>query len=174
LNIFVLHENPIENSKLLCNKHIVKMILESTQLLCNCFAQTKVPYKRTHYNHPCSIWVRESLDNFEWLKIYAIELCKEYTYRYNKVHKCEQIIFDLNKPKLQSTGLTEFKLAMPDQYKCKNAVQSYKQYYLGEKLNFCKWPIERVPQFIIDYCNDNSINIEIFYDNRNTNKYNKL
>jgi hypothetical protein len=173
LNIFLLHENPIENSKMLCNKHICKMLIEEVQILCNCFDQLEVPYRRTHYNHPCSIWARESLDNFEWLKIYASELCKEYTYRYKKIHKCEQVINNLNKPKLKSIGLTKFKLAMPEQYKCDDIIKSYQQYYINEKLRFCKWPIERIPQFIIDHCNQQNIDIKLFYDNRNTNKYNK-
>ena len=47
------------------------------------------PYKLTHKNHPCSVWARTSLDNFKWLGELGLELCKEYTYRYDKVHKCE-------------------------------------------------------------------------------------
>lgn len=163
LNIFVLNENPIDNSIMLCNKHNVKMILESVQILCNCFDQSEVLYKRTHYNHPCCIWARESLDNFEWLKIYTLGLCKEYTHRYGRVHKSEQVIHNFNQSKLKSRGLTQFKLAMPEQYKCKDAVKSYRQYYLGEKLGFCKWPIHRIPEFIVDYCNENEIDIKIFY-----------
>lgn len=163
MNIFVLNENPIDNSIMLCNKHTIKMILESTQILCNCFDPSDVPYRRTHYNHPCCIWTRESLDNFEWLKTYALGLCKEYTYRYNKVHKSEQVIHNLSQPKIKSIGLTQFKLTMPDQYKCNDAVQSYKQYYLGEKLGFSKWPLHRVPKFIHDYCEQNSVDIKTFY-----------
>ena len=34
MNIFVLDENPVIAAKMACDKHIVKMILESAQMLC--------------------------------------------------------------------------------------------------------------------------------------------
>lgn len=159
MNIFILDKNPKKSVIQLCNKHNVKMILESTQMLCNCFDQLEVPYKRTHYNHPCSIWVRESLDNYNWLFKYTEALCQEYTYRYEKIHKCQGVLYNLKTPNLKSIGLTKFKLAMPEQYKNSCVIDSYRKYYLNEKLHFCKWPKERIPEFIIEYCQNNNISL---------------
>ncbi len=68
MNIFILDEDITKSAQAHCDKHVVKMILESAQLLCtavNYYAGEQVtPYKSTHMNHPCSIWVRESLANF--------------------------------------------------------------------------------------------------------------
>ena len=32
------------------------------------------PYLPMMYNHPCTIWTRSSLDNFEWVHCYALSL----------------------------------------------------------------------------------------------------
>lgn len=50
-----------------------------------------VPYRLTHKNHPCSIWTRKSKANYMWLAELGLELCTEYTHRYDKIHKTEQI-----------------------------------------------------------------------------------
>jgi len=159
VNIFVLDIEPKKSAIQLCNKHLLKMIIESHQMLCNCFEPHEVPYKRTHYNHPCSIWVRESLNNYNWLFNYAEALCKEYTYRYGKIHKCETALHKLKKPKLNKIGLTPFKLAMPEQYRTNNVIDSYRQYYLNEKLHFCKWPKERIPEFVLQYCKSTNLDV---------------
>ena len=139
MNIFVLHKDPTKSAEMLCNKHVVKMIVESLQILCNCFDQNLVSYKRTHYNH----------------------LCKEYTKRYNKIHKCEGIIKLLHIPDLKNQRSTPFIQAMPDQYKHKNSIKAYRNYYLNEKLHFCKWMSEKdIPHFIKNYLLINNINLK--------------
>ena len=124
------------------------MILETAQMLCAVWHVVdpehtilKPPYKMTHKNHPCTIWARESLENYQWLCELGIELCAEYTYRYGKTHACEKHIRFLQggKPPIPSKGLTEFAQAMPDVYKCHDAVDSYRNYYFFEKYTFLSW-----------------------------------
>jgi hypothetical protein len=92
MNIFVLDENPVLAAQHQCDKHVVKMVLESAQLLstahrlCNDDPDESV-YKATHTNHPCSLWVRAGDGNYLWLYEHFLALADEYTHRYNKVHK---------------------------------------------------------------------------------------
>jgi hypothetical protein len=128
------------------------MILESAQMLCTAHWQggSMAPYKPTHINHPCSIWVRESLDNYNFLCKLAMALCKEYTKRYNKIHKTQKVIewCIKNKPKISSLGLTKFAQAMPDEYKDKNPVKAYRNYYINEKKSFLRYTNSKIPKWI--------------------------
>ena len=139
MNIFVLHENPIAAAYMQHNKHVVKMVLESTQMLCSAFDPIhKPPYKKAYYNHPCTIWTRTSKANYNWLLIHAIALSNEYTRRYERSHKCKDVIkwcfYNINKIDFPKVGMTPFALAMPDKYKKSDAVESYIYYYISEKL----------------------------------------
>lgn len=148
MNIFVLNSDPILAAQMQMDCHVVKMILEGTQILCNCFDESEVRYKRTHYNHPCCKWARESLSNFNWLKEHVIALSDEYTYRYGKVHKCLSVINQLSIPKIKDIGLTKFALAMPDEYISNDPVISYINYYKNEKLKLkrVRWTKRNIPQ----------------------------
>jgi len=84
MNIFVLSSDPIEAAQMLCGKHVVKMPLESAQLLCSPYPKGAAPYRRTHYNHPCAVWARESLGNYLWLVEHGLALCDEFNSRYKK------------------------------------------------------------------------------------------
>lgn len=99
MNIFVSDASPEISARNLDDKRVVKMILESTQLLCtaiNFHSNSQVtPYKSTHINHPSTIWARETRSNWLWLWNHAYELCDRYQAAYNKIHKCRQIIIDL-------------------------------------------------------------------------------
>lgn len=97
MNIFVTDESPIKAAFDLDDKRVVKMILESTQMLCTAINETggKAPYKSTHKNHPSNVWVRQSGANWHWLWDHAMELCDRYQAVYNKVHKCKSILLDL-------------------------------------------------------------------------------
>ena len=153
MNIFVLDDN-IEHCAIYhCDKHVVKMTLETAQLLCSPFEPGKAPYKRTHYNHPCAKWARESISNYEWLVEFGYFIAQEYTHRYNKIHKCLDVIdwcdnnsHTLNLPDI---GLTPWAQAMPDEYKDPCAVQAYRNYYLGDKIDFCKWTNRKPPNWIV-------------------------
>jgi|TARA_R110000824_G_scaffold225228_1_gene412838 hypothetical protein len=141
MNIFYLHKNPEKAARYQYNKHVVKMILESAQMLCtahHCIMgeDANVPYKVAHRNHPSTIWTRQSGENYTWLYRHMMELGKEYERRYGKKHlsiiKCEDPLSILPGGILE-TGLTEMPQCMPDEYKDKCSVKAYWNYYIGEK-----------------------------------------
>ena len=128
------------------------MILETAQLLCGVHwvLGGEAPYKLSHKNHPCAIWTRECIENYIWLCDLGLELCEEYTYRYDKRHKSQDIIewCLMNQPNLRYNGdITEFALAMPDECKVGNAVESYRAYYIAEKSGFAVWKKREVPEW---------------------------
>jgi len=143
MNIFFLSLDPKTAAEYHCDKHVVKMILETAQLLYSAHwitDPTRLPvgaYKLAHKNHPCSIWVRESMDNYVWLTQLGQALCQEYRFRYgNKTHKTEAHLQWLseNPPALPQVGRTVIRLAMPDEYKQENPVEAYRTYYRENKL----------------------------------------
>ena len=153
MNIFILDKDPKICAQYHNDKHVVKMILETAQLLCTAHWETgtEAPYKSTHKNHPCAVWVRECVENYNWLCDLGVELCIEYTYRYSKRHKSQDIIewCKNNIPNIKNIGgLTDFKLAMPNDCKIGDAVTSYREYYINEKKHFSKWKNREVPFFM--------------------------
>lgn len=94
MNIFTTFSNPLKSAEILDDKRVIKMILESAQMLSTAMILDgeKGPYKVTHKNHPCSIWVREKINHFMWLTEHMDALCNEYECRYYKLHKCEQYL----------------------------------------------------------------------------------
>jgi len=141
MNIFVLDTNPKKAAEYHCDKHVIKMILETAQLLCGAcwMSGREAPYKLTHKNHPCAIWAREAVTNWAWLNDLGLRLCEEYTKRYKKVHKCESIIKNLEGPWLPSKARTPFPQAMPEQYRDPNPVTAYRNYYIYEKAYMARW-----------------------------------
>jgi hypothetical protein len=136
MNIFFLSFNPRIAAEHHCDKHVVKMILETAQLLYT--AHEVLPpggYKKTHLNHPCAIWTRESQDNYIWLCQLGMALCVEYTFRYGKIHKTQAHIewLTANVPVLPQVGVTEIRQAMPIEYKRPNPVEAYQAYYRENK-----------------------------------------
>lgn len=121
MNIFLLDDDLHKSAHDMVDKHIVKMILEHTQLLSTTYYMTDqehlAPYKKTHVNHPSAIWARESLDNWLWLHEYTLIMCEEYTRRYGKTHACEEKVLMMDNPDLPHLGLTPLSLVMPDEYK---------------------------------------------------------
>lgn len=158
MNIFVLDKNPQVAAKMHNDKHVVKMILETAQLLCgvhhmsNPTSTLEVPYKLSHKNHPCSIWVRECIENYIWLCDLGLSLCEEYTYRYGKRHKSQDVIewCMTNIPNLKENGdVTPFALAMPNECKVNTAVDSYRLYYITHKKGFSTWKNRKKPEWFI-------------------------
>ena len=152
MNIFVLDRDVRKCAEYHNDKHVVKMILESAQLLCGVHHMVEqntdeVPYRLSHKNHPCSIWARENISNYLWLCELGLELCKEYSYRYEKRHKSQDVIewCLTNPPSLPEEDFTEPPKAMPEEYKVDDVVQSYRNYYLGDKKYFSKWKKREVP-----------------------------
>jgi len=151
-------------AKMHCDKHVVKMCLETCQLLCTAWHVIdpehkiyKPPYKIAHKNHPSAKWARESRSNFIWLCELGIQLCKEYTYRYGKIHKCEEYLKDLeiNVPPIPDIGLTKCPQAMPDIYKDEDVVSAYRHYYFFEKSRMLVWKGKiagrEVPEWINEF-----------------------
>ena len=143
MNIFVLDHNPVKAAIYQCDKHVVKMILETAQMLSTVLSDygVNLGYKPTHRKHPCTIWTGMSRENFEWLVKHGMALSDEYTSRYGKVHKSQKII-EASKDyieRLPSKGLTPFAQAMPEQFKDPCAVKAYRSFYLGEKMSFATW-----------------------------------
>ena len=178
MNIFHLSDCPVTSAKAMTNKHVVKMILESAQMLSTAHlvvdgtpykAKTKtgrnctryshplehILYKATHINHPSSVWCRKTKQNYDWLYAHFIALCNEYTARYGKIHLTEQKLSKLLKTApigASDTYSTRFALAMPEQYKQNDPVQSYRSYYEAEKL--------KLDVDIARYCDILSIQLE--------------
>ena len=155
MNIFALNKDPIESAIIQHDKHIVKMILESAQMLCSVYDDSvinEIPYKRVHYNHPCSIWVRTDMNNFYWLVKHGYALCKEYTHRYKKIHKSQAVIKWCIENSYRISNIpyqcmTKFAQAMPDEYKNESGVLAYQNYYISEKLNSkSKWTNRKIPK----------------------------
>jgi len=137
------------------------MILELTQMLYTCIHLSNSEllenapltksgnkgYKMTHKNHPSTIWTRSSIQNYKWLCILGLELCREYTWRYEKIHSCQKHLIWLYQqtPEIPNTPFTQPPQAMPDNYKDQDSIVAYRKYYVGEKSGFSVWSKRRVP-----------------------------
>ena len=139
MNIFYLDECPNKAARLQYNKHVVKMILESAQMLCAAHHvignPDDVPYKLAHKNHPSTIWVRQNSIHYDWLYDHMRALGDEYTKRYGKTHlsitKCKHLVYP---PKnIPTVMFNQPPQCMPDEYKDKCSIQAYWNYYIGEK-----------------------------------------
>lgn len=152
MNIFALDKNPQKASVYHTDRHIVKMPLETAQMLCTAsyLSGEQRRYKPCFINHPCNIWARESLDNYYWLAELGIYLCEEYKYRYGREHACLSVIQEcyINIPNILSIGLTPHKLAMPDDCKQEDSILSYHNYYNRYKTHLFKWTKRKKPYFI--------------------------
>lgn len=160
MNIFYLDEDPVLAAKMQCNKHVVKMMTETGQMLCAAFNPGEAPWKRSHYNHPSTIWARQSRENYRWLLIHGLALCKEYTERYGKVSKSEEVIKwcfrNTYRLKFPSVGLTTPPVAISDNMNCRmfipefdtlSRVEQYQLYYIMDKSHFAIWPEGKIPQW---------------------------
>lgn len=153
MNIFFLDEDISLCAQYHCDAHVVKMILESTQMLCTVLHQQGIdaPYRPTHQHHPCVIWAGESLDNWCWLKTLVAELNNEYQYRFDhdEAHQSATVAMTLPLPPLDEIGITERPQAMPDKYKVPgDPVAAYRRFYLAEKYHLLKYTKREVPEWI--------------------------
>ena len=176
MNIFVLDYNPQVAAEYHCDKHVVKMILESAQILCavhhkvylktmkkqytplemeqSLIAESlikEIPYKLTHANHPCTIWAGTSRSNYLWLTELAKHLNNEFMFRFNHEvnHKSYVVIANLPDIDLPDTGLTKFAEAMPDYCKVTDCtVMNYREYYKKEKAHILKYTNASTPYWL--------------------------
>ena len=152
MNIFRLHDDPKICATMHCDKHVPKMILETAQMLStahriteedNAYADEHRLYKSAYKNHPATIWVRHSEQNYFWSVQLFKYLCEEYTKRYGKNHASSRLLPPFQKcPKEASTEKIPIPVpqCMPDLYKVENnPVQAYRNYYGIEKVSFARW-----------------------------------
>lgn len=178
MNIFYLHSDPKVCAEWAVDKHVVKMILEAAQLLSTAHrvldgkesvgvSQTgrkkkiwvlpdernDTLYSATHVNHPSAIWARETNNNYTWLWCYLYEHCKEYTYRYGKVHKIEAtgLLETLKTPphNIFVGSKTLIPSAMDAIYVIsKDPVVNYRNYYKYGKEHLHSWKKREAPPWI--------------------------
>lgn len=177
MNIFYLDKDPKTCAQMHVDKHCVKMILEYAQLLSTAHRvldgtesvitsasgrrkkswtlpdhRDNVLYSATHINHPSAVWVRQGEQNYRWLFTLFCELLEEYTYRYGRQHATSRLLTVLARPPKNikmDEKFTEPTPAMPDDYKVSgDSVQSYKNYYLGDKQRMFSWKNRETPNWI--------------------------
>lgn len=157
MNIFVTDTDPVVAASNLCNKHVVKMVTETAQLLATCYPRGTLRFKHTHVNHPCAVWARASLSNFRWLLAHGLWIAEEYAVRYDRDHASASVIeacVDLV-PDIPDIGLTPFVRAIKEPWKTQTAhlsiVEAYRAYYVGDKAHFARWmPRTRPPTWWFD------------------------
>ena len=175
MNIFYLHEDPIQNAKWHIDKHIVKMPIEYAQLMSTAHrlldgemyigktaigrnikrwrlhdAREDILYKASHINHPSAIWVRESIENyFQMYKLYMAVL-SEFTNRYGKIHGSSKTSIALIRPpsNIPMVKGTQLPQCMPEICKVKNnPILAYRNYYIVEKNSFASWKNREIPEW---------------------------
>ena len=145
MNVFVLSLDPREAARMMCNKHVVKMVIETAQVLCTVASQRGIiaPYRPTHVHHPCVRWAAASHDNLVWLQEHFLGLCDEYTFRYDRIHATQvrmSAAWDRLVVDGDSTRATGFAQAMPDEWRIPgDPVTAYRCYYIAEKSRFARW-----------------------------------
>lgn len=163
MNIFAIEKtenNEIDweqSARSLDNYRVVKMILESCQMLCTALNDQHgyqiTPYKNAHLNHPSTKWVRASSANFECLVSHTLAMLDEYTERFGKIHKCAGVlekVLDLYDPSLFPTDKpTTLPLCMPDEYKSPDIVGSYRRFYADKPR--MRYPKSKVPTWFLEY-----------------------
>lgn len=147
MNLFILDKDPVKAAQLQCDKHVVKMIVESAQMLSTAHrmldgtlvkipsksgktnvkgwilpdARENVLYKAVHMAHPCTVWTMQSNNNYTWHWVHFAALCDEYTYRYGKVHSTDKLLREVLKQlpnKIPVGYLTNQPLAMKANPEC--------------------------------------------------------
>lgn len=143
MNIFYINPDPIQAARELTDDHIRKMQIESAQMLCTTFWHFGhwAPYKKAHYNHPSTKWVRESIYHFNWLLEHGLEICEEFKLRYGKEHATKTVLEwvkahkNVLDGKISTTPFKEPPCCMPEEYLLQEGVvPSYKNFYIKDKV----------------------------------------
>ena len=153
MNIFILDNDMSKNVEFYVNKHIVKMPLESVQILSTVVRLSGIDagYKITHVNHPCVKWANNSLSNWRWLKELVYYLNEEWQYRYDHTnnHKSYEKLLTLPEPNINDIGLTPFAICMDNDSKINNnPVECYRKYYNTQKRHLFDWKKRNIPYWI--------------------------
>lgn len=151
MNLFRLSDDPKETAQFYQDIHVRKIIVESAQILANCYTLKELENapktqlgntrKYSYYNHPICKWVREDLNNYNWVLCHAVALVTEYTYRFDKKHFCADFILwcAINFPNLKNIAPTEHPqcfLKYPELMVKNNPVEGYRNYYKTHKMFF--------------------------------------
>ncbi|MBN2588094.1 MAG: hypothetical protein JXA64_10080 [Candidatus Fermentibacteraceae bacterium] len=155
MNIFVLDTDTSKCARYHSDRHVVKMTLESAQMLCTVLHENGIaaPYRPTHKHHPCTLWTGRSLSNWLWLRDLALALNQEYMYRYGRDtdHSSGMVVSGLPLPPIEDIGLTEFAQAMPEEYRIEgDPVTAYRRFYIAEKSGFAAWTGRPVPRWFAE------------------------
>ena len=177
MNIFYLDKSPQQCAEWMVDKHIVKMVLETAQLLSTAHrildgveyvgesksgrkakrwrlpdGRDYVMYEATHINHPSAVWTRQSVENYTWLVDHLFALGSEYTYRYSKKHvTIEKLGYQIQSPpyKLKEWEMTPMPSCMDDVYKISSdPIQNYRNYYRHGKAALHMWTKRSAPSWI--------------------------
>ena len=177
MNIFYLDNDPVECARAHNNSHVVKMILETAQLLSTAHraldgvettvysdsgrktkrlvlkdSRNDVLYQSTHVNHPSAVWARQTSANYYWLHSLFVGLLYEYKHRYEKEHKCMFLLDPLNDlPNNITYGtFTEPTPAMPVECIVENdSIASYRNYYINNKQHIAQWTKRNPPVWYV-------------------------
>tara|TARA_R110002153_G_scaffold29711_15_gene91252 strand:+ start:160 stop:708 length:549 start_codon:yes stop_codon:yes gene_type:complete len=168
VNVFCLDKNPATSAEMMCDKHVVKMILESCQILSAVIDENYMDkhrgntdvkpsktlgcpgYPPAHVKHPSTMWAIESRGNAKWLIRHLRALNMEYSKRYKKTHKlagCTMIYeAQLQYLKFSKQKKTKFTQAITNKkWHDKDSIQAYRNYYNMEKFMFAKWKLGNIP-----------------------------
>jgi len=151
MQVFFLDRDPDTAASYHCDKHVVKQVLESAQLLSTAHRildNSDVGYKATHRNHPCAVWARTNRENYLWLYNLFRALCAEYTQRYGRIHATERklMVALSHFPKNLPIGnATEPPQAMLEEFRRPDPVEGYRNYYILAKKDICKWNHSTMP-----------------------------
>ena len=169
MNIFFLSRKASRCARWHCDKHVVKMMLETAQLLYTAhwvldvepdFATAprrgdgEIGYRPIrNVRHPCAIWVRESLRHYSWLADLGVALCAEYRHRFGqgRQHSCEEHIFWLyaHRPAaIEDRGWKQPAQAMPAEWRRADSVAAYRAYYKGGKSHLLSYTARGVPHWL--------------------------
>ena len=162
MNIFAIEKTDnneidwVKSAKSQDNYRVVKMILESCQMLCTAInlqhCEKVTPYKNAHPKHPSTLWVCESSANFERLVEHTLAMLDEYTERFGKIHKCAGVlekVLDLYDPSLfPLQHETVLPLCMPDHFKSADIVESYRKFYASKPR--MRYPESKIPHWFSD------------------------
>ena len=170
MNIFAIEGEStnidwVASAKSQDNYRVVKMILESCQMLCTAINELSgeriAPYGSTHKYHPSTKWVMASSANFEALVVHTRAMLEEYTERFEKIHKCQAVLEKC--VKLYDSSLfptsepTRLPLAMPHEFHSENIVESYRKFYASKPR--IRYPKNKIPEWFLKYRNNKEFQI---------------
>jgi hypothetical protein len=167
MNIFVTDDCPIQAARNLCDQHVrAKMQVEGSIMLAHCFTQEQLNHPSTprtstgktrkrgrgYFNHPCSIWCRETVDNFNWLVDHTMEMFSERMRRWpdSNEHFTKSFIMwckdNTHNIITNKSGLTKYAVAIQPESKCRyidgfnemSVIDKYKQFIIHDK-SFATW-----------------------------------